>query len=227
VLKGIDDTVMRALGELDPSARAVRVEFVGPTVGEQLRNDGIKSMLFALLVMLLYIAFRFDFFYSPGAVLCLFHNTIITIALLSAIGEEFSLTTVAAILTLIGYSINDTIVIFDRIRETVGKAQGAALKDIVNRAINETLSRTVLTASAVFFACFCLMFFGRGTVLYQFGLVMFMGVLIGTYSSIFIASPVFVYLREKYGHKIVYAEEQPRAGKGKKTPSSKEPRATT
>lgn len=210
VLKGVDDTVLRTMRELDPSARAIRVEFVGPTVGAQLRNDGILAVAAALAIILLYIAFRFDFFFSPGAIICLFHDTVITIALMALLGEEFTLTTIAAILTLVGYSVNDTIVIFDRIREVMGQAKGPALREIVNKSINETLSRTMLTSSTVLMACICLMVFGRGTVLFQFGLIMMAGVVFGTYSSIYVASPIFLYLREKYGHKII--EEKPQRG---------------
>lgn len=203
VLRGVDVSVVKAMQSLDPAAAAVKVDFVGPTVGAQLRNDGILAMLYALGLILLYVAFRFDIYFAPGAVICLFHDAVITIALMSAIGEEFSMTTIAAVLTLVGYSINDTIIVFDRIRETLGKAQGAAMKDIVNRATNETLSRTVMTSATTLISCLCLMIFGRGTVLYQFGLIMFCGVIFGTYSSIYVAAPIFIYLRERFGPKEV------------------------
>lgn len=203
VLKGLDEKVVRALQEVDAGARAVRVEFVGPTVGKQLRNDGILAVAYALLAIMIYVALRFDFFFSPGAVICLFHDAVITVALMAALGQEFSLTTIAAILTLVGYSINDTIIVFDRIRETMGNARGAALRDIVNKSTNETLSRTVMTSATVLLSCLCLMVFGRGTVLFQFGLIMFMGVIFGTYSSIYVASPIFIYLRERFGAETV------------------------
>jgi preprotein translocase subunit SecF len=199
VLKGVDDTLVNNLKDLDPGVSAVRVEFVGPTVGRQLRDDGILAVFYALLIMLVYIALRFDFFFSPGAIICLFHDAIITVALLSIIGEEFSMATIAGLLTLVGYSINDTIVIFDRIRETVGKAHGSALTDVLNRAVNETLGRTVMTSFSTLVACICLMAFGRGTVLASFGLIMTVGIVIGTYSSIYVASPVFRYLRDRFG----------------------------
>lgn len=200
ILKGVDQTVLKEMqSTIDPEARVVKVEFVGPTAGKQLRNDGILAVAYALLMILGYVALRFDFFYSPGAVLCLFHDAIITVALLSAVGEEFSLTTIAALMTLVGYSSNDTIIVFDRIRETVGKAQGSALRDIVNRATNETLSRTILTSTTVLLACVALMIFGAGTVLAQFGLIMFVGVIFGTYSSVYVAAPLFIYLRERFG----------------------------
>lgn len=199
VLRGVSDTLVSSLKDVDPSVSAVRVEFVGPTVGKQLRDDGILAILYALAIILVYIALRFDFFYSPGAILCLFHDAIITVALLSIIGEEFSMATIAGLLTLVGYSINDTIVIFDRVRETAGKSKGAAVKEILNRAINETLGRTIMTSLSTLLACICLMAFGRGTVLASFGLIMTVGIVIGTYSSIYVASPTFKYLRERFG----------------------------
>lgn len=199
VLKGVDATLVNGMKDLDPKVRAVRVEFVGPTVGKQLRDDGILAVLYALGLILIYVAFRFDIFYGPGAIVCLFHDAIITVALLTLLGAQFSLATIAGLLTLVGYSINDTIVIFDRIRETVGKAQGAALDDRLNQAINETLGRTLMTSLSTLIACFCLMFFGSGTVLAEFGLIMTIGILIGTYSSIYVATPTFRLLRNRFG----------------------------
>jgi len=199
VLKGIDVSVVNAMQDLDPTARAVRVEFVGPTVGKQLRDDGILAVLYALGFILVYVAFRFDVFYGPGAIVCLFHDAIITVALLTLLGAQFSLATIAGLLTLVGYSINDTIVVFDRIRETVGKAQGAALDERLNKAINETLGRTIMTSLSTLIACFCLMTFGRGTVLAEFGLIMTIGILVGTYSSIYVATPTFRFLRMRFG----------------------------
>ncbi len=210
VLMGVDVSVVEALrAGVSPSARAERVEFVGPTVGKQLRNDGVVACLFALVLMLLYIALRFDFFYSPGAIVCLFHDAVITTGFLSLIGHEFSLATIAGLLTLIGYSINDTIVIFDRVRERVGKAQGSALVEVLNRSINETLGRTLMTSFTTALACVCLMVFGRKTVLFDFGLIMMIGVVIGTYSTMYIASPMFLALRQRFG------EPDPTAHKGR------------
>ncbi|MCK6545264.1 protein translocase subunit SecF [Myxococcota bacterium] len=199
VLKGVDVSVVKVMQEtLDAKARAVRVEFVGPTVGQQLRNDGLLAIMYALIAIMIYIAFRFDFYSAPGAVICLFHDSIIVIGLMSIFGEEFSMTTIAAILTLVGYSINDTIIVFDRIRETMGKAKGKGLKDVVNKSINETLSRTVLTSTTTLFASVFLMFFGRDTVLFQFGMIIFFGVIFGTYSSIYVAAPIFIWFRERF-----------------------------
>jgi preprotein translocase subunit SecF len=201
VLKGVDAAVVQTMAELDPAVKAAKVEFVGPTVGKQLRDDGTLAVGAALLLILVYIAFRFDIYFAPGAILCLFHDAIVTMAVLALIGEQFSLATIAGILTLVGYSINDTIVVFDRIRETMGTARGAELKDVVNRSVNETLGRTVMTAGSTLLACVCLMVFGRGTVLASFGLIMTIGIVLGTYSSVYVAAPVFVWLRENYGPK--------------------------
>jgi preprotein translocase subunit SecF len=198
VLRGVDAKVVAAMKTLDPAASAPNVEFVGPTVGKQLRNDGILAVAFALLAMLIYIALRFDFYFAPGAVICLFHDAILTIGLLAVVGQEFSLATIAGVLTLVGYSINDTIIVFDRIRETAGKAKGTALKDVLNRAINETLARTIMTSVTVLTSSLCLMFFGRGTVLFELGLIMTFGVITGTYSSIYVAAPIFKYLRDRF-----------------------------
>jgi preprotein translocase subunit SecF len=205
VLMGVDVSVIAALkSDIHPSATAERVGFVGPTVGKQLRNDGILACFYALLCILIYVALRFDFFYGPGAIVCLIHDSIITIGILALIpGFEFSLATIAGLLTLIGYSINDTIVVFDRIRERLGKAQGAGLVDVLNRAINETIGRTLMTSFTTGFACICLMWFGRKTVLAEFGLIMGIGVIIGTYSSIYVASPVFLALRTRFGQQQV------------------------
>lgn len=213
VLRGTADTVVGAMKVLDPAVSAVRVEFVGPTVGKQLRDDGILALLYALGIILIYIALRFDFFYSPGAILCLFHDAVITVAFLSIIGAEFSMATIAGLLTLVGYSINDTIVIFDRIRETIGKSKGVSVTDILNRSVNETLGRTLMTSLSTLLACICLMAFGRGTVLASFGLIMLIGIVIGTYSSIYVASPTFQYLRENFGRaEHVKAPSKPTSG---------------
>lgn len=197
-LVGISNELVQKMKTLDPAVEAVATEFVGPTVGRQLRDDGLLAVLYALGIILIYVALRFDFYYSPGAIVCLFHDAVITTALLSLIGEQFSLATIAGLLTLVGYSINDTIVVFDRIRETVEHARGKALDDVLNRAINDTLGRTLMTSITTLLACGALLVFGKGTVLASFGLIMAVGILIGTYSSIYVASPMFRMLRERF-----------------------------
>ena len=212
-LRGVDVSLVNAMKADDPSVNAVRVEFVGPTIGRQLRDDGILAVLYALISILIYVAIRFDLYYSPGAILCLFHDAIITTAFLSLLGQEFTLATIAGLLTLVGYSINDTIVVFDRIRETIGKAQGAGMTEVLNRAVNETLGRTIMTSITTLLACLCLMIFGAGTVLFSFGLIMFIGIMIGTYSSIYVASPTFKYLRERFAPKEATSSQRARQRK--------------
>lgn len=200
VLRGVDVKMVDQLQKtIDPSAAAMRTDFVGPTVGKQLRDDGILAMFYAVLIILVYIAFRFDFFYAPGAVLNVFQAAVLAVGFMVVVRREMNLATVAGLLTLIGYVLNDTIIVYDRIREVVGKAQGTALNDVLNRAVNEMLGRTIMTSSVTFAACACLMIFGAGTVLFDFGLIMGFGVIIGTYSSIYVAAPVFKYMRERYG----------------------------
>ena len=177
-----------------------RVDFVGPQVGAQLRNQGVLAVVYSLLLILLYVAFRFDLFFSPGAVLATLHDVIITVGIFSLFQIEFNLTVVAAILTLIGYSLNDTIVVYDRIRENVVRLRGRELRDMVNSSINETLSRTILTSGTVFLVVSALLFLG-GPFIRGFSITMFVGVIVGTYSSIAVASPLYILLRERYSGK--------------------------
>ena len=174
--------------------------FVGPKVGEELRSKAILAIAVSLVFILGYITWRFQFEYGVGAVLALFHDVVITTGLLVLLGEEFTLTIVAALLALAGYSINDTIVVFDRIRENVKVMRTAPFETVVNRAINQTLSRTVLTALTTLMVIVSLYFFG-GSELRGFATAMFLGVIIGTYSSIFIASPA-VLLWRKYSPRM-------------------------
>ena len=135
-----------------------------------------------------------------------FHDAVLTCGFLVVAGREFNLATIAGVLTLIGYSINDTIIVYDRIRETVGKARGQALHELLNKAVNETLARTIMTSMTVLLASICLMVFGYGTVLFDFGQIMAFGVVIGTYSSIYVAAPVFKFMRERFGDEAELAE---------------------
>ncbi|HQP24392.1 MAG TPA: protein translocase subunit SecF [Smithellaceae bacterium] len=166
-----------------------RIEFVGPKVGKDLTNKAILAIVFAWLGMLIYIAWRFEFRYGLGAIIALIHDTIITIGVLSLLNKEFTLVIVAALLTIIGYSINDTIVVFDRIRENRKKDLKKSLAEIINSSVNETLSRTILTALTVFLVLLALFFLG-GPVIHDFAFALLIGIVVGTYSSIFIASPI-------------------------------------
>jgi preprotein translocase subunit SecF len=167
------------------------VEIVGPQVGGQLRKQAGLATLYSLLGMLVYLGFRFEWIYGVAAVVTVFHDTLITVGFFSLTKTDISLTVIAAILTLIGYSNNDTIVVFDRIRENIKLMRREKLSEIVNRSINQTLSRTILTAGLTFLTVLALFLFG-GEVLRGFSLALVIGILIGTYSSIAIAAPILV-----------------------------------
>jgi preprotein translocase subunit SecF len=190
---GVDPAVAAAIPEnFYLSDFGVRnVEIVGPQVGGQLRTQAGLATLYSLLGMLVYLGFRFEWIYGVAAVVTVFHDTLITVGAFSLTNTDVSLTVIAAILTLIGYSNNDTIVVFDRIRENIKLMRREKLSDIVNRSINQTLSRTILTAWLTFLTVLALFLFG-GEVLRGFSLALVIGILIGTYSSIAIAAPILV-----------------------------------
>jgi len=169
----------------------VKVDVVGPTVGHQLEKQAGLATVYSLLGMLVYLWFRFQLIYGVAAVVACFHDTLITVGFFALTGQEISLTVIAAILTLIGYSMNDTIVVFDRIRENLRLSRRESLPDVVNRSINQTLSRTVLTSGLTFLTVLSLYVFG-GQVLRGFSFALVVGILIGTYSSIAIAAPMLV-----------------------------------
>jgi len=170
-------------------------QVVGPTVGSQLERQASLATLYSLLGMLVYLWFRFQFIYGVAAVVACFHDTLITIGAFALTNQEISLTVIAAILTLVGYSMNDTIVVFDRIRENLRLSRREALPALVNRSINQTLSRTVLTSGLTFLTVLSLYVFG-GEVLKGFSFALVVGILIGTYSSIAIAAPMLVAWQE-------------------------------
>jgi preprotein translocase subunit SecF len=174
------------------------VEIVGPQVGRQLQGQAWRAVGFSLAGMLVYLWFRFELIYGVAAVVACFHDTLITVGAFSLLNKEISLTVIAAILTLVGYSMNDTIVVFDRIRENVKLLRRESLAEIVDRSINQTLSRTVLTSGLTFLTVLSLFLFG-GEVLHGFSLALVIGILIGTYSSIFIASPMLVAYQDWRG----------------------------
>ena len=191
----------------------IKVDTVGATVGHQLEMQATRAVLWSLLGMLVYLWFRFQLIYGVAAVVAVFHDTLITVGAFALMGKEISLTVIAAILTLVGYSMNDTIVVFDRIRENLRLSRKEALPDLVNRSINQTLSRTVLTSGLTFLTVLSLFVFG-GQVLNGFSFALVVGILIGTYSSIAVAAPMLV------------AWQEWRAGKGKAVvlPSAKRSR---
>jgi len=176
------------------------VQVVGPTVGKQLEKQAGLATLYSLLGMLVYLWFRFQLIYGVAAVVACFHDTLITVGFFALLDKELSLTVIAAILTLVGYSMNDTIVVFDRIRENLRLSRRESLPDVVNRSINQTLSRTVLTSGLTFMTVLSLYLFG-GEVLKGFSFALVVGILIGTYSSIAVAAPMLVAWQEWRGSK--------------------------
>jgi len=171
------------------------VQVVGPTVGKQLEKQALLATLYSMLGMLVYLWFRFQLIYGVAAVVACFHDTLITVGAFALTNQEISLTVIAAILTLVGYSMNDTIVVFDRIRENLRLSRRESLPDVVNRSINQTLSRTVLTSGLTFLTVLSLYIFG-GQVLRGFSFALVVGILIGTYSSIAVAAPMLVAWQE-------------------------------
>ncbi len=172
--------------------RLRKVDSVGPKVGSDLKKAAVLSIIYALFLILGYIWFRFDLVFSPAAVAALVHDVVITLGILSLFQVSFSLSVIAAILTIVGYSLNDTIVVFDRIRDNLAEFGKLTLEKTIDRSINECLSRTILTSLTTFFVVLMLIFFG-GPALHPFALTLSIGVVVGTYSSIFIASPMAIY----------------------------------
>ncbi|MFY9561743.1 MAG: protein translocase subunit SecF [Terriglobales bacterium] len=197
------------------------VEIVGPQVGKQLQNQAFLATIYSLAGMLVYLGLRFEWIYGAAAVLTVFHDTLITVGAFSLLNWEISLTVIAAILTLIGYSNNDTIVVFDRIRENIKLLRRERLADIVNKSINQTLSRTILTAGLTFLTVLALFLFG-GEVLHGFSFALVIGILIGTYSSIAIAAPILVAYQEWRSERGKRNISMPvRAGGGQERPKEK------
>jgi preprotein translocase subunit SecF len=197
LFKGVSNKVEHALQKEFPGQEphVRRVEQVGASVGSELKVAAIKAMLVSMLLILLYVGFRFDFAFATGAVVSLIHDATIIIGFYFLAGFELNNTTIAAVLTIIGYSVNDTVIIFDRIRENMQKHKGRDLYKLINDSINETLSRTIITHVTVFLSLVGLILFTAGT-LREFALAMAVGVITGTYSSVFIASPVTIWLED-------------------------------
>ncbi len=170
-----------------------RVEYVGPQVGDDLAEDGFLALLYSTIGILIYIAWRFEWKFSTGAVIATLHDVIVTLGFFSILGLEFDLTVLAAVLALIGYSLNDTIVVYDRIRENFRQLRNKSTEEIMNLSVNETLSRTIMTSLTVILVLVSLFFLG-GEVIHNFSIVLLFGVFFGTYSSIFIASPAALLL---------------------------------
>ena len=198
-----------SLGD-DPNAayKIVGTDAVGPVAGAQLRNQAVIATLLGMIGILLFIAFRYDWTYAAGAVIAVFHDVLVTLAFFSVFQWEVSLTVLAALLTLVGFSVNDSIVIFDRIRENLTLHRNRSLYDLTNESINQTMSRTIITGGLVFLSVLALVLFG-GEVLRGFSLALFVGVITGTYSTIAIASPIAIWWQDKLGAaKVKQAEVQ-------------------
>jgi len=194
---GITDKVKGQLGTTlgENNFEVARVEMVGPTVGAELRRKGLMAIFFSLALILLYVAFRFDLSFAPGAVAALGHDVTITIGVFCLLGREFSLPTIGALLTIVGYSLNDTIVVYDRIRENLHRFPRRDLAEVINLSLNETLSRTLLTSVTTMLAVISLIVLG-GPILQDFAIALAVGVIVGTYSSIYVASPMIIALQK-------------------------------
>ena len=201
-IKSIKENVVNKLG-VDVNFR--RIENVGPKVSAELLNSGLIAIFLALGAMLFYIWIRFEWQFSLGSIVAIFHDVLITIGIFSILSLEVNLSIVAAVLTIVGYSMNDTVVIYDRIRENLSKYSSSTIDDVSNTSINETLSRTIITSVTTLLALVSIYVLG-GEILKGFSLAMIIGVIIGTYSSIFVASPILKYLRVSY--KSIAKEEE-------------------
>ncbi len=191
------DALRVNLGPERVPEKALRTEWIGPKAGAQLRNAAIKSVAIALIFIMAYVAFRFDVRFAPGGVIALAHDAIVTIGVLIVLGKELNLTTVAAILTIIGYSVNDTVVVYDRVRENIGKLRGASFSQLINTSLSEMLSRTVLTSLTTIFSLLAFFVWGTG-VLKDFSLTLVIGMVLGVFSSVYVALPVTEWLDRKF-----------------------------
>ncbi len=202
ITQGIQDKIERDLAArfADAKPEVRRVEYVGPAVGRELRNQGFKAILYAMALIVVYVGLRFDFKFSPGVIIALVHDAVVTLGFFAFSGREFNLTSIAVILTVVGYSVNDTVVVYDRIREDQGKYKGRSLGEIVNLAINEVFGRTLLTSFATALSLVGLLVYGVGTI-FDFAFAMLVGIISGTYSTWFIAAPMTIWLEERAARK--------------------------
>jgi preprotein translocase subunit SecF len=199
VASGMADRIRAALSagvQGEPDFEMRRVEYVGPQVGKQLRNRGVAALLYSMIAILIYVAFRFDFKFGPGALLAMLHDVVMVAGFYLFSRAEFGLTAIAALLTIVGYSVNDTIVIYDRIREDMAKFKGKPFAEVINIAINDTLGRTILTSGTTALSLIGLLVFGVGEIR-DFAWAMLVGIFVGTYSTIYIASPLTIWLDER------------------------------
>ena len=188
-IAAITGLVQKQFADQSPEIR--KVDTVGPQVGQELKKKGILAGFYCLLLLLIYLGLRFDYKFAPGAIICLFHDSVVTLGIYSIFGLEFSVQTMAAVLTIMGYSLNDTIVIFDRIRENAGIYRGKSFYWLANRALNDCLSRTLLTFFATFLTVLA-MFLLAGGVIKDFALAMLIGMILGVYSTMYVATPIVI-----------------------------------
>lgn len=202
VASGIADQIFEAMsaGHLDaqgnPDFERQRVDYVGPQVGKQLRNTGILAVLYAMIAIILYVAFRFDFTFGPGALVAMIHDVIMVLGFYLVTRAQFNLTAIAALLTVVGYSVNDTIVIYDRVREEMVRYKGKPMSEIINIAVNDTLMRTIVTSGTTALSLIGLIIFGLGE-LRDFAWAVIVGIIVGTYSTVYIASSITIWLDER------------------------------
>lgn len=210
------DGLKRKLGSDVVPESALRVEWIGPKAGAQLRDAALKSIAIAIVFVMIYIAFRFDLRFAPGAVVGLIHDAVATVGFLILLGREISLITVAALLTVVGYSVNDTVVVYDRVRENLGKQRGTGFVQIINLSLSEMLGRTILTGTTVIFSLMMFFLWGTGA-LKDFALTMIIGTVLGTYSSIYVALPLTFWLDQTF-----FSQFGGGAGNRPKPPAKKE-----
>lgn len=201
------DGLRERLGPGKVPETALRVEWIGPKAGAQLRDAALKSIAIALVFIMAYIAFRFDLRFAPGAVVALIHDAIVTLGVLTVFQREINLTTVAAILTIVGYSVNDTVVVFDRVRENLGKLRGSTFITIINTSLSEMLSRTVLTSMTTIVSMVAFFYWGTGT-LKDFAFTLIIGLVLGTYSSVYVALPLTEWLDRRLFAKLIGPREK-------------------
>lgn len=197
-MEGLSQKIMESLEKQYGSGKVEmrRAEMVGPQVGKDLRQKGLLAILYAMIGILIYITWRFEFRFAVGAIVALIHDVLVTLGVFSLFGREIDLPVIAAFLAIIGYSLNDTIIVYDRIRENMGKYHKETFPFIINRSINETLSRTLMTSFTTLVVVLALFIFGGG-VINNFAFALLVGILIGTYSSIFVASPLLIFWEER------------------------------
>ena len=194
--QGIQDRVEKELSArfADAKPQVLRVEYVGPAVGRELRNQGFKAILYAMALIVVYVGLRFDFRFSPGVIIAILHDAIITLGYFAFSGREFNLTSVAVILTVVGYSVNDTVVVYDRIRENLKKYRRMPMAELLDLSVNETLSRTIVTTLSLLITLVALLVLGPN-VIFGFTAAITLGIFVGTYSSIYMAAPILMWLK--------------------------------